>query len=910
MLFFMWLYSFFLCMSGLLTASSLDIPQDMLGPVAPSNTVRNKIFSTVKDKPIYTQQVATTNQITDPEVVSADTKKSILSSSVVSKQKQNTQVVQSDSEVLSRNKDESASATKDQSFLQGAQASTEENSSLNFDKSGHTEQKQSSALKKSDKKVEKDTLYQEPGFIDNQGTVAFNFEDSDLASIASYMETIHNIKFVTEDILSTNKDAKGLAGHKVSFRTNKVLSKKESWDLFITFLHMAGLDLVPMAQAGFYKIVPFTKANSEAIPSYIGMNADLLPDNDMIVRYVYFAQNIDPVKVQQIIVKMQGGSAKLDIFSELKALIFTDRSRNIKSLMQIVRELDQAVLPETLSVLKLKKANVNDVIKLYKSLKSSSSPGSSGPQRAWAPGKKEATLDYFPQDVSTFGDNRTNSLILLGPEKGVKRIEEFIEKYIDVEVASDAPPVFTYQLQYTTATNIQPILSKIVQYGPGGASAQGGSSGGVRDGVQYFQNMTIIPETHSNKLIINSTKEDFEALKPLIEELDIPQKQVGLEVLIVQVSNIDTKSLGAQISAPQGANNPNGASTCQSFAQSISAQTSGIMNTAGGGATSTVVTQNQTTNELSIKSGLSKLLGTSVVNEAGSILLTFGQPIWAIFKVLKRVTSTHVVANPFIVVSNNSPAEVSTGEERRVVSSETPANGGEQSVIKGFTPSSAKLGFTITPQINKGNIVNMQIKVQNEQFTGEGENNALKSNNVIDTYASVANGEVLALGGIMAETYGSSNSGVPFLENIPVFGWFFKSKTKTLTKNHFLVFISPRLLDPVNDQNSVDNYTKYKMHEADENMKEMDSFEWFAARKDPIHRAFFGDDSATSIQGLTRKKILKDKKKKKRVYKKKGRNKKEDVISFDQDFLQSKNQEEKKVKHSIFKSMSLGNKNA
>ena len=905
---------------GAIDASVPGIPTDMLGPTSSENTLRNKIFSTVQNNPDglpkYHFEPPNFERKTEGPArnnITANVAKSAPAKTEYIKDTDNTQFLSS----VDNHVSEHPILNKKDVVVEGVTQYTDSSAQAVPDVKKHedTNDKQEDHVTTVESKKVHDTvnkavepkeqgvLYQQPGFVDDHETVSFNFEATDLANVASYMETIHNIKFISEDVVSTTKDAKGLSGHKITFRTNKILSKKESWDLFITFLHIAGLDVVPMAQAGFYRIVPFAKANTESLPSYIGVSSDLLPDNDMVIRYVYFANNINPENVSKILVKMQGGSAKIDTFSQLKALIFTDRARNIKSLMQIVKELDQAVLPEALSVVKLKKANVDDVIKLYKSLKSSGS--AQQPQRAWS---KEPSLEYFPSDVTTIPDTRTNSLILLGPAKGIKRIEEFIEKHIDVDVDQDAPPVFTYQLQYTKAATIQPILDKIVKYGPSGAT---GSSpqGTVRDGVQYFNNMTIVAEPHSNKLIINATKDDYEALKPLIDELDTPQKQIGLEVLIVQVSDVDTKTLGAQVSMPGGVDQSDPTnSKCQTFMHSAAAQTSGILNSTTGEGTTHVVSHNSTTLENSIKTGLSKLLGTSVVNEAGSILLTFGQPIWAIFKVLKKVTSTHVVANPFVVVTNNSPANVSIGEERRVVSSETATTSGDNS-IRGLTPSTAALGFEITPQINKGNIVNMSIKVENNQFTGEGENNALQSKKVIQTYASVANGEVLVLGGIMTEKTNVISRGVPFLEHVPIVGWLFKSKAKTATKDHFLIFISPKLLDPMNDQKEVDNYTQYKMEEANKNMQLIEDFNWFSEKRDPIQRKFFDYKPVSSLQDVTSKIKQGSATRKERKKKNKKPKKQEPEISLDKDFLSTESQPTQ-VKNSIFNSMNPRKKHA
>ncbi len=779
------------------------------------------------------------------------------------------------------------------------------------------------------KRNEPGVLYQDAGFIDDHESVAFNFEDADLFNVALYMEKIHNIKFVTEDIISTAKDAKGLSGHKITFRTNKVLTKKESWDLFITFLHMAGLDMIPMMQAGFYKIVPFSKASGEAVPTYIGVDVAMLPDNDMLVRYVYFARNIDPIKIQPILAPMQAGSAKLQIFSELRAMIFLDRAKNIRSLMQIVTELDNSTLPECLSVVKIKRANVEDVKALYESLRPGGATSGAQPQKTWDFSKKKPSMEYFPHDVSLFSDKRTNSLILLGSKKGISKIEEFVEAYIDADINRDAPPIFTYLLEYTNADDIATLLNSVVQYGSG---TPAGDYGGVRDGIKYFSKMTILAEKHSNSLIINATKEDYEALVPLIKQLDIAQKQIGLEVLIVQVDDSQAKTIGTQLSGPGGPGAPNPANLgAQTFAQNISAQTSGILGFGGttasgssGGSSSapvvTTLTDTSNATTYSIKSSLAGLLGTSlngVVNEAGAILVTFGKPIWALFKVLQSMVSSHIVANPFVVVSNNTQAVVNIGEQRRIIASEVV--NGTGTTVSGTTPQNAVLGFTITPQINKSNIVNLTISVQNNQFIVAGsQSSATQSQKSITTSASVANGEVLVLGGIMSEQYNSTSRGVPFLEHIPVIGWLFKSKSKSVVKSHFLVFICPRVLESVEKKDvGTDAYTRYKMLEAQKEIDIIDELDWFASNRDPIQKAFFGDSMPKHLQQFTgqasslssKRKKIQQKKDAVRASSKKTKSIKTDSgsrISFENDFLQTPLTAPKEIKNSISKSAQQG----
>jgi len=708
---------------------------------------------------------------------------------------------------------------------------------------------------------EPSVLYQNQQMVQDSAMISFNFEDASLTNLLTYIESVFNIKFITDDIIVGAKDAKGapvpissVAGHKINFRTNKNLTYKEAWDLFITFMNISGFNIIPMTSARFYRVAPLAKSMAEAIPTYIGLDHNVLPDSEMIVRYVYFTKNIMELsKFQTFLKNFQSGSAKLDVYSDLRALIFTDRSSSIKSLMQIVNEFDKGMTPEVVSVIKLKRANVQDVIKLYEALKPQNSTSvQQGAIKIWSLPTKESTLDYFPSfpsDINLVGDNRTNSLILLGSARDVKRVEDFVTKYIDIEIDKNTPPVFTYKLQYTNATDLINIINQIVQYG---STTDAGKYGGVRDGIKYFQQMNIVADAVTNSLIINARPEDFEAIKPLIQELDVQQKQVGIEVLIVQVKDADVKSLGSQISGPNGAGSPVGGASPfgPTFAQSITAQTSGIP-----AGTQAVVTQGPAgSDDFSLKSSLAALLGNPNVNEIGSVLLTFGRPIWAVFKILKTITSTHIIANPFLVVSNNMQASISSGESRRQISSNIVAGSGTGTTgtqVKGLVAVDAELTVKITPQINKGNIINLAIDVSNEIFTQAAATNDISTGDTsprdlksISTKVSVANGETLVLGGIMTENFGSSSIGVPFLSSIPVLGWFFKSKTRTVSRNHFMIFICPRLLDPVNDDKQVDKYTEYKLQEVKQHLDLIDESDWFASKKDPIQKAFFGEDTS------------------------------------------------------------------
>ena len=57
----------------------------------------------------------------------------------------------------------------------------------------------------------------------------------------------------------------------------------------------------------------------------------------------------------------------------------------------------------------------------------------------------------------------------------------------------------------------------------------------------------------------------------------------------------------------------------------------------------------------------------------------------------------------------------------------------------------------------------------------------------------VADGETSVMGGIYTRNSGLSYSKVPWLADLPVFGWLFKSRRETDDRAELLIFITPKI---------------------------------------------------------------------------------------------------------------------
>lgn len=686
------------------------------------------------------------------------------------------------------------------------------------------------AIDKSTQQVEMPLVIEE----DAEDSIEFNFEDADLENFVKQNEDIFELTFLTDDALSPlPQGKKAIKNNKISFKTNNPLTKRGAWKLFVTFLDLSGFAIIPQADPKVFRITTIDTAKKAALPTFIGVDYTLLPDTDELIRYVYFLENASTETIVGIINPLRSSSSQgLIELKEHKGFILTDKAYNIKMLMTIVKELDKVSIPESMSVLKLRNADAETVRNLYLELL----PKEETTSRFFT--KKQPTSLYFPENTRIIADPRTNTLILLGPKNAIKKIEQFILQYVDVELDQAYSPLYTYQLKYADAETIARLMSEVTSFGAGTKERE---FGGVRGTDQYMRPMAFIAEPATNRLIIRGHYDDYLKAEKIIRQLDAKQPQAAIEVLIASVDLADTKSLGAQIRSKEPG--PNGV-----LGNNIKFQTSGLY-----GDSPIITRPNATT-------GAERLLGNLISLVQGSIpgtsFLTLGKDlfgVWGVFQALQTITDTEVVANPFILATNNTQATVAIGEQRRIKTDEVVSGTNTQNA---FDADDAVLEVTITPQINSDGMINLTVRVLINEFanpdtaaTQATGQNATQNIREIVTHAIVANKEVLALGGLIRNNIQNLETKVPILGDIPIIGWFFKNKRKINIKQSLLILISTRIIES-NAGEDMKTFTREHIEDYQDTINYMEST---SVNRDPIHRLFFqdkADRAKKSVEGL------------------------------------------------------------
>ena len=272
---------------------------------------------------------------------------------------------------------------------------------------------------------------------DPHETVEMNFENKELTELLKFLSNNLDVTFILDDYIEPLRadGLQPLAGTKITFKSHVPLTLKQAWEIGLTFLEMAGFSVIPATLPRTYRVTLSAakdkpSANREPLPTFIGSDPDMLPDNDTKIRYVYFADNAELSTIVQIVDALKSASAgPLIEVPPLKAVIMTDKSANIKSVMRIVHEIDRVTLPETLAIIRLRHADARQVRELYYRLigKDPNAPIFN----PFARPRKSSTTQYFTEATRVFEEPRTNSLIVLGTRDNIKRFEDFILKYVD-----------------------------------------------------------------------------------------------------------------------------------------------------------------------------------------------------------------------------------------------------------------------------------------------------------------------------------------------------------------------------------------------------------------------------------------------------------------------------------------------
>lgn len=711
---------------------------------------------------------------------------------------------------------------------------------------------------------------------------------------------------------------------KVTISIPEKLSLDQAWQLLILISDIAGYSLEPKPDNNYAIVKTSPQVYSDPLPLYIGVPYDQLPNTDQHIRAMFFLSNIKVptpdqaasteqntlnTVLKELLPNGQGSKSKVMFDTVTNALIITERANNIRSVMEIVNMLDKTGFKEKVEIVPLFHAVASEVKRIFDQIIPPDNKDLN-PYRLDA--RKPTNIDYFSKFMRIIPNDRLNNLIIIGREQAVDRVKEFILSYIDVPQESGKSVLHTYSLQYLEAKDFAGILTSIVQGTDVGGTGQSTSGlntagGGVEryfEGVKIWYDMPdeatpaqasavggevkigTITEVKplfygGNKLIIAARHSDWVRIKKLIQELDTPQPQVILEILVADLTINDQRLLGSIFRNPM----------CLPLAKDVQFQSAQIgrvlVNSLGPTvgakdfppmvtvATSPCGSPDCVDNNCNVDllknafndenkySGLGEvgLTKSIAANESsGSAFIAFSDPdckVWGMTELKDFLTNTKILSNPHLIAVNNTEASIRIGQVRLVQDSVVGNQAATATISYKALP--ADLAIKIQPRINvvhdedpSHDTVHLGILVEITQFTStdfilsspdinsDDPEKANRFQRIFSTSALVRSGAIIPLGGLASRDTLASVNQTPLLGKIPFLGWFFKNRTGQMIDSNLTVFICPTVIRPRLRRGGMDAYTRDYVKLTKRYGQETGLFD---SLKDPITRWFFKTDS-------------------------------------------------------------------
>lgn len=626
----------------------------------------------------------------------------------------------------------------------------------------------------------------------------------------------------------------------VVINQNSPLTLGEALKMLESILLLKGFTSVPLGN-NIWKIVPAKDARQTTIPLRSGASTT---SSDALVTQLIRLKYIPAEDLQQLFAQFVSKDGMINSLPATNSLVLIDSSANIERLKKLISQLDTPAVDQDITIIPIQHAEAKDIAEKILEILGEKDGDSKGgaakgqtkstPRPAVIPqpgatssasnvpghpagaeaGERRLPLKIIP-------DERINSIIVVADADMTVKVRALVEQ-LDSELDRSAGRFFVYRLKHADAEELSDILNQLISGsapdrsssgnttgsslsrssrdssrsrdrdgltdrsrssfaptsrgrlatgGTGGDSGRDGASSGAEGKVNLEGEVIIAPDPSTNSLVINAGKQDYQKLKPVIDALDVKRRQVVVEATILEVSLDHSEGMGIELQGTVGTSN------------------GGVFGQTNFGGLSNVLSNPQQLSDLSIaaaSSGTLTLPGGIVIPSQAALL-----------SAVSRNRNANVLSSPTILTTDNQEAEIIVGENRPFVSSTSTDPSNLNNTFNSVERQDIGITLRITPQISTGDFVTLRIFVEVSgvlQGTENDRNGPSTTIRTTETEVEVKDGQMIVTGGLISDDVTDAERGVPFFQDIPVLGNYFKRQDRTRIRKNLLVFITPKVI--------------------------------------------------------------------------------------------------------------------
>jgi type II secretory pathway component GspD/PulD (secretin) len=514
----------------------------------------------------------------------------------------------------------------------------------------------------------------------------------------------------------------------------------------------------------------------------------------------------------------------LKYIKDTNSILFTGSDDTLKKIEGILKKFDTAslapntaaaVTPSTFIVYTPKYIPGDDLIKILDDFAQNLAASGVANKSLF---ETISNLKYVP---------RTCSLIISGDQDSIAKVEELLRRFdVPTSVPSKIPAsiesiqntsFLIYKLEYHQGDEILSALKQIAT-DLGTGSATGNQN--LLNAINSLQWIRI-----TNSLLASGEAETLSKLRDLIVNLDIPLRQVFIEVLVIETTLNNTQNFGLQWGGKMqylnkfagGTGNFPGASTSPaSTSNPVNPTNAPQIGIIGTNPNPSLPQVNATTTP---KAPMIPFMNGFDLGVIGDIIMHKGRSfisLGSLVNALQTDTDSTVVLNPKIITQDNRTSTLFVGTNIPFIGSQVTTTSAVVASSSNIEYRDVGFNLTITPTIGNSNVVTLDISSDISQVLSNPVIGTVSTSNTAGTISGIQSSHTsmttrvhvpdqhfVVLSGMIQDSKSRFKSGIPCLGGLPVIGVIFSENDRADAKTNVIIFLRPHIVNTYEDYKKI-----------------------------------------------------------------------------------------------------------
>ncbi len=538
----------------------------------------------------------------------------------------------------------------------------------------------------------------------------------------------------------------------INIKINTVVKDKNIDDLLNLLLSVYNVAMVDRDGVKYFTVAKDSDVRVEVPLVYGNVISPVLRGEDVVAEVIPL-HFISPKDMANISKEFLSRAGKIIEDPALSYMIVIDRKPYVRRVLEMVKLFDVNIFRKmNTTLIKFENADADKVAENIKKILQGY-PGLSKDK-------------YY---ILTIKD--LNAILCITSLKEVTNEVKYWAKKFENESETGEAQIFVYHCENSAAKDLANILKEL--YADEHKTYRSGKNGKSELRPVLKGSLKMITDETNNSIIFKCTRRDYKIIEKTIKQLDIPKKEVLIEVMILDLALDNQFSYG--------------------FGWTLTHKN--IL----GDKFPTLHTP-----QFQLNSGDSSLMGS----------YTFIFDRFTLDSILNSnivKSRTNVLSTPHILVLDNESASIKVGEQISVKANSVQTPAAQATTDRPFYTSnsyqylSTGIQLQVKPSISSNGLVRLEVtQTYSTPGTASGDRNPPIKDRSLKTIVNVPDGKSVLLGGLIQESKVDSSNEVPGLNKLPLIKYLFKNKSTSKKKSELIIIITPHVIF---DNSDIERFT-------------------------------------------------------------------------------------------------------